>query len=155
MMGVQIGKWMVEWINGQLDECIKARIYTQMKRWIGRKFGWTDLWMCIQAGNMTRWERIRFILSFLKALFIYLLTVVFLAAQVWQSGATLRCFTSQWLLLLRSAGSRGLVVEAHRLSSCCTWAQLSVPSCPCSCPVCGFFPDQGLNWCPLHCKADS
>ena len=25
-----------------------------------------------------------------------------------------------------------------------------------SCPLArGIFPDQGLNWCPLHCKADS
>ena len=54
--------------------------------------------------------------SFIFKRFIYLLTVVFLAAQLRQSGATLRCLTSQWLLSLRSAGSRGLVVAARGLS---------------------------------------
>ena len=45
-------------------------------------------------------------------------------------------------LLLRSAGSRraGSVIVAHG------------PSCS---PVCGIFPDQGSNPCPLHWQADS
>ena len=45
-------------------------------------------------------------------------------------------------LLLRSTGSRcaGSVVVAHR------------PSCS---AVCGIFPDQGSNPCPLHWQADS
>ena len=60
-------------------------------------------------------------------------------------------FSLWWLLSLWSSGSGctdfsscntclGSVVGAHRLS--------------CS-AACGIFPDQGLNWCPLHCKADS
>ena len=47
---------------------------------------------------------------------------------------------------VRSAGaalglqSAGSLAKAHGLS----------------CPVaCGIFPDQGLNWCPQHCKAES
>ena len=48
---------------------------------------------------------------------------------------------SLWrLLLLWSAGSRASVVGAQGLS--CSLA-------------CGIFLDQGLNLCPLHCKADS
>ena len=38
------------------------------------------------------------------------------------------------------------VVVAHGLSSC-------GPGLSCSTP-CGIFPDQGLNLCNLHCKAD-
>ena len=47
-----------------------------------------------------------------------------------------------WPLLLRSTGSRraGSVVVAHG------------PSCS---TVCGVFPDQGSNPCPLHWQADS
>ena len=56
----------------------------------------------------------------------------------------LRCagFSSRWLLLLGSTGSRraGSVAVAHGLS--------------CS-AACGIFPDQGLNPCPLHWQADS
>ena len=51
-------------------------------------------------------------------------------------------FSLQWLLLLRSTGSRraGSVVVAH-------WLSCSV--------ACGIFPDQGSNPCPLHWQADS
>ena len=51
-------------------------------------------------------------------------------------------FSLQWLLLLRSTGSRraGSVVVAHELS--CSVA-------------CGIFPDQGSNPCPLHWQEDS
>ena len=58
--------------------------------------------------------------------------------------SSLQCmgFSSQWLLLLQSMGSRhaGSVVVAHGLS-CST--------------ACGTFPDQGSNQCPLHWQADS
>ena len=52
------------------------------------------------------------------------------------------CFSLQWLLLLRSTGSRraGSVVVAHGLS--------------CS-SACGIFLDQGSNPCPLHWQTDS
>ena len=83
--------------------------------------------------------------------FIYLfLTAVFIAVRrlslVVVSGgySLLWCagFSFQWLLLLRSTGSRctGSVVVVHGLS--------------CS-AACGIFPDQGLNLCPLHWQADS
>ena len=51
-------------------------------------------------------------------------------------------FSLLWPLLLRSTSSRrtGSVVVAHR------------PSCS---AVCGIFPDQGLNPCPLRWQADS
>ena len=78
-------------------------------------------------------------------------------SQLWCMG-----FSLQWLLLLRSTGSRhvgfsscglrapvvvvcglqsaGSVVVAHGLS--------------CS-AACGIFPNQGLNLCPLHWQVDS
>ena len=51
-------------------------------------------------------------------------------------------FSLRWFLLLQNTGSRwsGSVVEALGLS--------------CS-AACGIFPDQGLNYCPLHWQADS
>ena len=55
--------------------------------------------------------------------------------------------------------SRGLLtvvtclVEGHRLYD--EWASVVVVH-GLSCPVaCGIFPGQGLNRCPLHCKANS
>ena len=71
----------------------------------------------------------------------------------------LRCagFSLQWLLLLRSMGSR---LTGFR--SCSTWASavvargLSSCSSQASLPAaCGIFPDQGSNPCPLHWQADS
>ena len=95
------------------------------------------------------------VLSFLINLFIYLfihyswLPWVFVAARglspvaasrghssLWCAGLSL-----QWLLLLRSTGSRragSRVVVAHG------------PSCS---AACGIFPDQGSNPCSLHCQA--
>ena len=82
-------------------------------------------------------------------LFIYFwLRWVFVAALgpslVAASGghSLLRCAGLQWLLLLRSMGSRhaGSVVVAHG------------PSCS---AACGILPDQGSNPCPLHWQADS
>ena len=59
-------------------------------------------------------------------------------------------FSLQWLLLLRSTGSR------HAgFSSCGTQASVVVAH-GLSCSVaCGIFPDQGLNPRPLHWQADS
>ena len=85
-------------------------------------------------------------------LFIYLfwLCWVFISVRglslVAVSGghSSLRCtdLSLPWPLLLRSTGSRraGSVVVAHG------------PSCS---VVCGIFPDQGSNPCPLHWQADS
>ena len=86
--------------------------------------------------------------SFLKELFIYL-TVVFVAApgpslDVVSGGySLLQCvgFSLWWLLLLWiELWSAGSVLVARGLSCYTAW---------------GIFPDQGSNWCPLHCKADS
>ena len=63
--------------------------------------------------------------------------------QLWCSGISL-----QWLLLLRSTGSR-----AHGLQQCGTRAWLC-QGCPTS-SACGIFPDQGWNPCLLHGQADS
>ena len=43
-------------------------------------------------------------------------------------------------------------LQAHSFSSCSMWALELGLSCSLAC---GIFPDQGLNWCPLYCKADS
>ena len=64
----------------------------------------------------------------------------------------LRCtsFSLQWLLLLRSMGSR------HAgFSSCGTWASVVVAHKLSCSAACGIFPDQGLNLCSQHWQADS
>ena len=93
---------------------------------------------------------------FFLILFIYLFIIYFWLCRVFVSVRGLplvaasgghsssRC-TGLWLswpLLLWSTGSRraGSVVVAHG------------PSCS---AVCGIFPDQGSNPCPLHWQADS
>ena len=43
-------------------------------------------------------------------------------------------------------------LQSHSFTSCSMWALELRLSCSLAC---GIFPDQGLNWCPLHCKADS
>ena len=43
-------------------------------------------------------------------------------------------------------------LQAHSFTSCSMWALELRLSCSLAC---GIFPDQGLNWYPLHCKADS
>ena len=121
-------------------------------------------------------------ISFLKIdLFIYfwLLWVFTVALSlVVASGvySSLWCagFSLQWLLLLRSMGSRhagfsscGSRALECRLSSCGTQASVAV-ACGfqsvgsvvgvhgLSCSVaCGIFPDHGSNLCPLHWQADS
>ena len=61
--------------------------------------------------------------------------------SLWRAGgySLLQCmgFSLWWLLLLQSTGS---VVVTYRFI--------------CS-KACGIFPNQGSNWCPLHCKVDS
>ena len=66
-------------------------------------------------------------------------------------------FSLQWLLLLRSTGSR-----RTGFSSCGTWAQwlwhagsVVVAHGLSGSAACGIFPDQGSNPCPLHWQADS
>ena len=54
-------------------------------------------------------------------------------------------------------GARASVSVACGLSSC-GWQDTGsvIMAHGLSSPVaCGIFPDQGSNWCPLHCKADS
>ena len=59
-------------------------------------------------------------------------------------------FSLQWLLLLRSTGSR-----RAGFSSCGAWASVVVAH-GLSCSVtCGVFLDQGSNPCPLHWQVDS
>ena len=56
----------------------------------------------------------------------------------------------QWLLLLQSTGSRVLrLQELWHMGSVVVVQELNCSS------TCGIFPGQGLNQCPLHCKADS
>ena len=96
------------------------------------------------------------VFGYLLFLKLFLATLVFVAAPglcLVAAGCTVHCsegcsllqwvgFSLQWLLLLRSVGSRhlGLVVVAHVLSRSM---------------ACGIFPDQGSNLYPLHCKVDS
>ena len=59
----------------------------------------------------------------------------------------------------RALGMWASVVAAYRLSSCGSQA-LECGISGCGAPAydsmaCGFFPIQGSNLCPLHCKADS
>ena len=66
--------------------------------------------------------------------------------QLWRAGATLQLwctgFSLQWLLLLQSMSSR-----CKGFSSCGAQASLL--------RACRIFPDQGSNWCPIHCKGNS
>ena len=110
---------------------------------------------------------------FLINLFIYLFIFGCLGSSLLCAGfslvaasrgySSLRCagFSLQWLLLLRSIGSR-----CTGFSSCGSWAQqlwlglqsagsvVVVYGLSCS-AACGIFPDQGLNPCPLHWQVDS
>ena len=89
-------------------------------------------------------KRERLVKPIFTFLFIYLwLPWVFIALCRLSLVAVSRGYSSLWWLrLLRSTGSRcsGLEVVAQAL--CCYEAR-------------GIFPDQGLNWCPLHGKVDS
>ena len=121
--------------------------------------------------SRSRRKRGGFFNKFFNFLFIcFWLRWVFLAAHglplVVASGgySSLRCvgFSLQWLLLLRSTGSR-----CKGCSSCGTWASVVVVrglqsigsvvaahGLSCS-TACGIFPDQGSNLCPLHWQEDS
>ena len=61
-------------------------------------------------------------------------------------------FSLQWLLLLRSTGSR-----CAGFSSCGSWAKsagsIVVAHGPSCSVACGIFLDQGSNPCPLHWQA--
>ena len=111
--------------------------------------------------------KIIFLVYFIYLFIYFWLRWVFLAAcglslvAVSRGYSLLPCvashcsgFSLQWLLLLRSTGSRhaGSVVVAHRLQS----AGSAVAAHGLSCFVaCGTLPDQGLNPCPLHWQVDS
>ena len=106
--------------------------------------------------NLVTFTEILLYSFFFINLFIYLFISLFWLCWVFVSvrGLSLvvasgghsssRCagLSLSWPLLLRSTGSRhaGSVVVAHG------------PSCS---AVCGIFPDQGSNPCPLHWQADS
>ena len=100
-----------------------------------------------------------FFLSILNNLFVLLLqaALVLPCARGRSLVATSRGFSVaalglslQWLLLLRSAGSRHV-----GFSTCSSWALglegsvVVAHGLSCS-AVCGIFPDQGSNPCPLH-----
>ena len=94
----------------------------------------------------------KYIFFFLNLFIIYLFmsVLVFVSVRglslVAASGghSSSRCagLSLSWALFLRSTGSRcaGSTIVAHG------------PSCS---AVCGIFPDQGSNPCPLHWQADS
>ena len=108
--------------------------------------------------------------AFVFNLFYFWLCWVFVAASrpslVAVSGgySSLRCvgFSSRWLLLLRSTGSRHMgfsscgtrasVVVARGLQSAGSVVVAHGLSCS---AACGIFLDQGLNPCPLHWQEDS
>ena len=83
-----------------------------------------------------------FIYLILAMIFFALCGLSLVAAS--ESYSSLQCMDSslQWLLLLQGTGSRciGSVHVTHGLSCCM---------------VCGIFPDQGSNLCPLPWRADS
>ena len=66
--------------------------------------------------------------------------------------SSLRCvgFSSRWLLLLWSMGSR-----CTGFSSCGLWTSPVVAHGLSCSTACGIFPDQGSNPCPLNWQADS
>ena len=88
--------------------------------------------------------------KFIYVIYYFRLRWVFVAARGLSPAAasggysSLWCagFSLQWLLVLRSTGSKAQasVIVAHGRS--------------CS-AACGIFPDQGSNPCPLHWQADS
>ena len=49
----------------------------------------------------------------------------------------------------------GLLIAVASLAAALGHVGFSSCGVKFSCSACGIFPDQGLNWCPLHCKADS
>ena len=85
--------------------------------------------------------------------------------QLRRVGATLRCGARLLTVVASLVAEHGL--QAHRLSSCGTWASVVVArglqstgpvvvahGLSCS-AACGIFPDQGSNPCSLHWQADS
>ena len=108
---------------------------------------------------------------FLFCLFVYLFRVVLGLCCYEQNFSS--C-SDRGLLFIMACGLPIVVASlaaedrllVHRFSSCCTWAQwlqlagsvvgsvvvLQGLSCP---TACGIFQDQGSNWCPPYCKADS
>ena len=108
---------------------------------------------------------------FLFCLFVYLFLVVL---GLCCSEQNFSSCSDQGLLFITACGLPTVVASlaaedrllVHSFSSCCTWAQwlqlagsvvgsvvvlqgLGRPT------ACGIFQDQGSNWCPPYCKADS
>ena len=83
-----------------------------------------------------------FIYFWLCWVFVSVHGLSLVAAGGGRSSSRCAGLSLSWPLLLQSTGSRraGSVVVAHG------------PSCS---AVCGIFPDQGSNPCPLHWQADS
>ena len=108
------------------------------------------------------WSPWLFFFFFFNKFIYFWLRWVFIAAcrlslvAVSGSYSLLPCvgFSLEWLLLLRSTGSRlaGSVVVPPRLQS--TGSVVVAPGLSCS-AACGIFPDQDSNPCPLHWQADS
>ena len=106
--------------------------------------------------------RFIYLFSFLAVLGLHCCTQASLVS-VSRSYSLLQCagFSMWWLLLLQSTSPR-----CKNFSSCTTWVPVVldcqvqsagsvVVTCGLSCsPTCGIFLDQGLNQCPLYCKAD-
>ena len=93
-----------------------------------------------------------------RYLFIYGCSVSFVVLHwlliawlllLWSTGSRCMCFSS---CILQALGHIGLEVAAHGL-----WRTGSIVAAHgLTCPmVCGIFPDQGSNPCPLHWQADS
>ena len=80
----------------------------------------------------------------------------FSSCQLQQAGAALwlwcEGFSLQWLLLLWITGMWASRVSALGLQSLGSLIVAHELSCP---KACGIFLHQGLDQCPLHCKADS
>ena len=83
-----------------------------------------------------------FIYLWLCWVFVSVRGLSLVAASGGHSSSLCAGLSLSWPLLLRSTGSRraGSVIVAHG------------PSCS---AVCGIFPNQGSNLCPLHWQADS
>ena len=137
-------------------------MYLKRRDWLNK------LWFSHAIKNSCQVER--YLLFFLNLFIYFWLLWVFVAAHgpslVAASGgySSLWCtgFSSQWLLLLRSTGSRragfgscgarASVVVA--LSLQCTGSVVVAHGLSCS-AACGIFPDQGSNPCTLHWQVDS
>ena len=96
------------------------------------------------------WEMCGFFFFFEIYLFIYLLAVVGVCCCTW-AFSSFSSFREQALCFVTAGGLLIVVVSlvAEPGLSGCVGSGAVVPVAG------GIFQDQGSNWCPLHCKADS